>query len=171
MEFSRVFYKELLLDEDNNFSANLTENNEVEQISFKKSKLYAISGLSIDHNTASNVSLPNVEGKKALSDILRTCVEEKNKFNLDLKIYKEDYSDITVPFVKRTDILINGFKYCDTATQKEETIEFHNYYDHLKNFGFTWEHLPLEFNYEITLSSDEKTSTKKLQWTKQQGEN
>ena len=46
-----------------------------------------------------------------------------------------------------------------------------NYYDHLKNFGFTWEHSPLEIKYEITLSSDEKKLTKKLQWAKQQGEN
>ena len=52
--------------------------------------MYAISGLSIDQDTASNVSIPNVEGKKALRDILKTYVEEKNKFNLDLKIYKED---------------------------------------------------------------------------------
>ena len=53
-------------------------------------------------------------------------------------------------------------KYCDKTTQKEETIEFYNYYDHLKNFGFTWEQSPLELKYEITLSSDEKTSTKKI---------
>ena len=118
MESSHVFYKKLPLDEDNIFLGNLPENNKVEQISFKKSKLYAISGPSIDQDTASNVSLPNEEGKKALSDILRMFVEEKNKFHLDLKIYKEDYFDITVPFVKRTDVLINGFKYYDTTTQK-----------------------------------------------------
>ena len=170
MEFSHIFYKELPLDEDNIFLENLTENNEVEQ-SFKKSKLYTISGVSIDQDTASNVSLPNVEGKKALSDILRAYVEEKNKFNLDLKNYKEDYVDITVPFVKRTEVLINGFKYYDTTVQKEETIEFYNYYNHVKNFGFTSEHLPLEFKYEITLSSDKKTLTKKLQWAKQQVKN
>ena len=63
-------------------------------------------------------------------------------------------------FVKRTDVLINGFKYYDTITQKEETIEFYNYYDHLKNFGFTWKHSPLEFRYEITLSSDKKNDKK-----------
>ena len=46
------------------FLANLTENNKVEQIIFKKSKLYAISRLSIDQDTVSNVSIPKVEGKK-----------------------------------------------------------------------------------------------------------
>ena len=64
-------------------------------------------------------------------------------------------------FVKRTDVLNNGFKYYDTITQKEETIEFYNYYNHLKKFGFTWEHSSLEFKYEIKLSSDEKKNAKK----------
>ena len=143
MEFWHVFYKEFPIVEDNIFSGNLTENNEFEQISFKKSKLYAISGLSLDQDTASNIFLPNVEGKKALSDILRTYVEEKYKFNLDLKSQKEYYFGINVPFVKRMAVLINGFKYYDTTTHKEETINFYNYYDHLKNFGCTCEHSPL----------------------------
>ena len=55
MEFSHVFYKETHLDEDNIFSANLKENNEVEQVKFKKSKIYTTSGLSIDQDTQSNV--------------------------------------------------------------------------------------------------------------------
>ena len=76
MEFSHVLYKETLLDEDNILSANLTENNEAKQISFEKSNLYAISGLSINQDTTSNVSLPNIEGKRAHSDILRTYVQE-----------------------------------------------------------------------------------------------
>ena len=146
MEFCQVFYKEIPLDEDNIFSGNLMENNEVEQVKFKKSKIYTISGLSIDQDTQSNVSLPNVEEKKALSDILRTYAEEKNKFNLDLKIYKENYFDINVPFQKRTDVLINGFQYYDTTTQKQETIELYDCYHQLKNFGFTWEHAPLELS-------------------------
>ena len=101
------FYREFPLDEDNIFSANLTENNKVEQISFETSKLCPINGLSLDQGTASNVSLPNIEGKETLSDILKTYVEEKNKYNLDLKTYKEDYFDITVSYVKRTDVLID----------------------------------------------------------------
>ena len=94
MEFSHVFYTEFP------FSANLTENNEIEQIKLKKSKIYTISRLSIDQDLKSNVSLPKIEGRKALSNILRVYAEEKNSFNLDLKIYKERYFDIIVPFKK-----------------------------------------------------------------------
>ena len=77
MEFSHVFYKNLPLDGNNIFSTNLAENNEIEQIEFKKSKLYAIRGLSIDQDIAPKVSLSNGEGKKALSGILRMYIEEK----------------------------------------------------------------------------------------------
>ena len=77
MGFSHLLYKETPLVEDSIFSANLTESNEVEQIKFNKSKPYAISGLLISQNIDANISLPNVEGKKALSNILRTYAEEK----------------------------------------------------------------------------------------------
>ena len=60
MAFSPVFYKELSVDEDNILSANLTENNQIEQIKLKKSKIYAISGLSIDQELKLNI-----EGRKA----------------------------------------------------------------------------------------------------------
>lgn len=34
---------------------------------------------------------------------------EETKFKLDLKIYRRNEFDIIVPFVKRNDILVNGF--------------------------------------------------------------
>ena len=49
MDFSNVFYKEIPLDENNIFSANLMQNNGVEQAKFKNSKIYAINGLSIGY--------------------------------------------------------------------------------------------------------------------------
>ena len=49
MDFSNVFYKEIPLDENNTFSANLMQNNGVEQAKFKKTKIYAINGLSIGY--------------------------------------------------------------------------------------------------------------------------
>ena len=82
MEFSHVSYKELPLNEDNIFWTNFTKNKKVEQISFKKLKLHAISGLSIDQDSTSNVSLPNVQRRKALRGILRMYVEEKKSLIL-----------------------------------------------------------------------------------------
>lgn len=42
----------------------------------------SISGLSINQSVGGTVLLPNAEGKKALSDILRTYAEEKNELIL-----------------------------------------------------------------------------------------
>ena len=77
MEFSHVFYKELAIDDDNIFSSNLTENNKIEEIKIKKWKIYSINRLSIDQDLNSNVSLPTIEGRNALSDALRVYEEEK----------------------------------------------------------------------------------------------
>ena len=63
MEFLHVIYKKIPVDEDNIFLANLTENNEVTQIKFKKSKIYTMSGLSIDQDIQSNISLPKLKEK------------------------------------------------------------------------------------------------------------
>ena len=52
----------------------------------------------MNQSSGSGVFLPNVEGKKALSSIWRRYAAEKDKFNLDLRIYKKDWFDITVSF-------------------------------------------------------------------------
>ena len=63
MEFSHVFYQEILVDEDNIFSANFTE-----QIKFKKSKVFAVSGLSIDQVGVNNAA--RIIQKFILPDIM-----------------------------------------------------------------------------------------------------
>ena len=111
MEPAHVFYSELL-------SENLSENNEIEEIKFKKSKNYAISGLAINQEVNSGfVPLPNVVAQNAFSDLIRTYSKEKENFKLDLRIYNEESFDVTITFKKRTDVLINGFQYYDTTTK------------------------------------------------------
>ena len=42
MEPIHIFYKELSVDENNTFTADITEKNEVENVRFKKSLEYAV---------------------------------------------------------------------------------------------------------------------------------
>ena len=65
-----MFYKELSIDEDNIFLADLAKNNKIEQVAFKKSRKYAVSSVSINQDTTAHISLPNFQGQKALSDTL-----------------------------------------------------------------------------------------------------
>ena len=55
MEPIHIFYKVLLLDENNIFTANLTKKNKAEEVKLKKSKEYAVTGLSIDQDVDSDL--------------------------------------------------------------------------------------------------------------------
>ena len=55
MESIHIFYKVLLLDENNIFTANLTKKNKAEEVKLKKSKEYAVTGLSIDQDVDSDL--------------------------------------------------------------------------------------------------------------------
>ena len=85
MEFSHIFYKEVLVDEDNTFFAELIRLTASNLTSPKDIKLAGYLSTKV---TALGFFLTNVEGKEAMSDILRTYAAEKDKFNLDLRIYK-----------------------------------------------------------------------------------
>ena len=100
MEFLHTFYKEVLVDEDNIFSLNLSENNKVDSVKFDKPKKYEISGLSINQSTGPGVLFLNVEGKKALNNILRTHAAKKDKCNLDLRTYKKVGLILPFPVIK-----------------------------------------------------------------------
>ena len=47
MEPAYIFYKELPTDEENIFSLNISEKNEVENVKFLKSLEYGVTGLTI----------------------------------------------------------------------------------------------------------------------------
>ena len=73
MESAHVFYNEFPLDKNNIFSANVIETNEIEEIKFKKSNNYAISGVAINQEVNSGfVVLAYVGAQNALSDLIRT---------------------------------------------------------------------------------------------------
>ena len=55
MEPIHIFHKELPICENSHFVANMAEKNEVEEAKFKKSKEYAVTGLSINQDIDSSV--------------------------------------------------------------------------------------------------------------------
>ena len=55
MEPIHIFYKELPADENNSFTADITEKNEVENVKFKKSLAYAVTGLLINQDIGSTL--------------------------------------------------------------------------------------------------------------------
>ena len=76
MDLSHIFYKELPVDDNNIFSANLAENIENEEVSLKKDQKYIVTGLSINQKTDTDVIIPDLNARNSLSDMIRSYEEE-----------------------------------------------------------------------------------------------
>ena len=163
MDLPHIFYKEIPTNDNKIFFANLAENNDAEEVLLKEDQNYMVTTLSINQKAEADVIIPDLNARNSLSDEISSNEEERKKFNLDCHFYKKDLFDVTIPFKERSDILMTGNTYFDTTTNKIETIEFYDYYNHLKDFGFTWENDSVR--YDITLSTDQKQIEKKF-WCK-----
>ena len=84
----------------------------------KSSKMYSINRLTIDKDLKKNIFLPNIEVRKALSNFLRVHAKEKTSFNLNLKIIEKDIVISLFLLKNRRDVLVNGFQYYHTTTEK-----------------------------------------------------
>ena len=104
MEQTHIFYKELSVDKNNNiFTADITKKNEVENVRFKKSLEYTVTGLSINQDIGSAlVTVTDVDQENFLSNTIQKLVKEKKDPNLDLEISNLETKDIIIPFRKKS---------------------------------------------------------------------
>ena len=69
MEPIHIFYKDLPVDKNNSFTANITEKNEDDNVRFKKSLEYAVTGLSIKQDIGSaSVTVTDLDRQDFLSN-------------------------------------------------------------------------------------------------------
>ena len=95
--------------------------NEVEEVRFKKSKEYAITGLSINQDIDSDlVPIADVDKQDAISNLIGKLVKEKKEPDLDLKIHCEEAFEKIIPFEKRESSKVPNQKltYYNTTTKK-----------------------------------------------------
>ena len=75
----------------------LQKKNKVENVRFKKSLEYAVTGLSINQDIGSAlVTVTDVDQENFLSNTIQKLVKEKKDPNLDLKISNPETKDITI---------------------------------------------------------------------------
>ena len=104
MEPIHIFYRELPIDKNNIFTANLAEKNEVQEVKFKTSKEYAITGLSISQDIDSNIAaVTDTDREEIISNLTQKLVREKKDPNLDLRSYNEEAFEKITPFKKATE--------------------------------------------------------------------
>ena len=122
-----IFYKELPVNENNIFTANITEKNEVENVKFNKSLEYAATGLSINHDIGSELeTVTDIDRLNFLSNSIQNLVKEKKEPDLELKISNPETKDIIIPFQRRsaTDCPLIKLTFYNTTTKKMKKLSF-----------------------------------------------
>ena len=124
MEPIHIFYKEPPADENNIFTANVAEENEVEGVRFKKSKEYAITGLSINQDVDS-IAATDTDRQEAICNLIQKLVKEKKDPDRHLWIYNEEEFEKIFPFKNKSESEIPPIKltFYNTTTIKKE-VEF-----------------------------------------------
>ena len=165
MEPTHIFYNELKIDDNNEFTANISEKNEVENIILQNTGEYAVTGMTITPDIVHSnlVKVTNQEKLNSLSKRIQELVKNYKEPNLDLTISNPETKSLVIPFQKKSKTAVPPIKltFYNTKTKKNEEFSVYNYYKHLKDYGFDWENKNLTYKFTITLSKDEKKLTKK----------
>ena len=156
MDPSYIYFKEINIDPDNIFTANLSKDNEIEKVVFNKENEYGVSGLNI------NAVLPDekilkTENKREQDKISREIqesIKQNKEPNLTFIISHPETKSIEIPFVKKNETEVSKKKltFFNTITKKNEDFTFYDYVGHLEKFGYEWN--KEGFKYEITIKNN-----------------
>ena len=127
MEPVHIFYKDLPVDENNIFIANLTEKNEVEEVKFKKSREYAVTGLSINQDIGTDfIAVGETDRQEVLSKLIQNLVKEKREPYLFLRIFNEEAMEKLIPFKRRSskEVPFIEYTFYNTTTKKMKQLTF-----------------------------------------------
>ena len=127
MEPVHIFYKDLPVDQNNIFIANLTEKNEVEEVKFKKSREYAVTGLSINQDIGTDfIAVGETDRQEVLSKLIQNLVKEKREPYLFLRIFNEEAMEKLIPFKRRSSKEVAFIKctFYNTTTKKMKQLTF-----------------------------------------------
>ena len=103
MEPSCIFHKELPIDENNIFEANISEKNEVKNVLFKKSIEYAITGPSINQDIDNLVEMTHRNRKRILQELIENLLKEEkdDEHNCSLKLHNSEGYEKVISFKKK----------------------------------------------------------------------
>ena len=119
-----IYFKELDIDKDNNFTLNFSKDNQIENVIFDKEYEYVITGLKI------NVKLPEgqvikIEDNEKLNQKSKEIQEIiKNYKEPDLTLYMShpETLKIKIPFEKKseTELPLKKYTYYNTTSKKKK---------------------------------------------------
>ena len=157
MDPIHIFYNELEIDKDNAFTANISQEKEVENVIFHKNKEYAVTGMTIKPEIIDfqQVKIKNTKEFDRISTEIQEIIKNYKEPDLTLSISNTETKTVLLPFVKKSESELPRIKLIFFNTIKNKTEDFlvYDYYEHLKRIGFVWEIKNLRIKYGIRINN------------------
>ena len=158
MDPSYIYFKEIKIDQDNTFTANFSEENEIENVKFNKENEYGITGLTINADLPDKkiLKIENEKEQDKISREIQELIKQNKEPNLTFIISHPETKSIEIPFVKKNETEVSKKKltFFNTITKKNEDFTFYDYVGHLEKFGYEWN--KEGFKYKIKIENNKK---------------
>ena len=126
MDPSYIYFKEIKIDQDNTFTVNFLEENEIENVKFNKENEYGITGLTIDADLPDKKILKkeNEKEQKKISEEIQNFIKEVKEPDLALYISYPETLTIKIRFIKKNggDLPKLKIEYFNTTSKKKMKI-------------------------------------------------
>ena len=110
MEPTYIFYNELPIGKNNIFTANISEKNKVQNMLFRKSNEYVVTGLTINQNTNSLIEVTNRNRKRMPQELIENLLKEEKEEEehaYSLKIYHSEWYEKIIPVTKKHQLIFH----------------------------------------------------------------
>ena len=103
MDPVHIFFKELEINQDNTFTANISQENEVENVVFNTDKEYAVTGMVIkpDITDPELVKIENTKELDKISKEIQELIKNYKDPDLTLSISNPETKTLLLPFVEK----------------------------------------------------------------------
>ena len=103
MNTIHIFLKELKIDQDNTFTANVSQENKLENVVFNTDTEYAVTGMVIKPDIADSelVKIENTKELDRISKEIQELIKNYKDPDLTLSISNPETKTLLLPFVKK----------------------------------------------------------------------
>ena len=128
MDPSYIYFEEIKIDQDNIFTANFAEENEIENVKCNKENEYGITGLTIsaDLRDKKILKIENEKEQDKISREIQELIKQNKEPNLTFIISHPETKSIEIPFVKKneTELPKKKLTFFNTITKKMKISHF-----------------------------------------------
>ena len=100
-----IYFKEIDIDQNETFTADLSKKNEIENVVFNKENEYGITGLNINSIVSDSeiLKIENEKEQKKISEEIQELIKAYKEPDLTLTVSNTETKTIKIPFVKKNE--------------------------------------------------------------------